>query len=761
MRISRRLEAHAAACATGALAVLGGVAETSADVVYSGVVNLPIQSTIDGLYLNVVTGQWNEAGGGGATVPGWDVNPYSATGLSWFAPAATTTGGFVRGLGSSTTLIDNLAPDTPIDGTQLFGNGASETAGATAFALNSDANIAGFRFVNEANGQVHYGWMRISLSSTLAGQPRLCVEYAYESNPGVGILAGATSGGGGGGCEFETCGSGGPCDTPGATPGCADSLCCCAVCEIDDFCCNFEWDVTCVELASTLPICGGGGGGNPACAPGAGDCCVANGSPGCDEPVCCNLICGADPFCCDTEWDGLCAGAAATECKQCAPEPLACGDADAGDCCVGGSSLLEIDVSGIESFAGAGSPLNTVLEILAQPNIQVTGIGWSVTIEALGGSWLSEAAIAFGNSAEPFVNLTPGAGNNGSGIGTFDSGGIVDLVDLGLQFDLLADGILRLEFFETFVDFPDAPDAIWVEGTITVQLSANATPACNDLECCELVCAIDSFCCEVIWDEECAAMAVEKCAVCVPPACGDADAGDCCEGPETGESTVDLVNVESYDAAGDPSNVVLTVNVGGPTNVVEVSWDVLIEALGGSWLSEAAVNIGNSAEYFVALTPGAGVNNNGGNVPTPFTGSVNLAGQGLAFPVLEDGIVRLEFFETFVDVQDAVDAIWNGTLVLGTSTGVATPFCNDAECCEAVCALDPLCCETEWDADCVKLANEICSICGSGPSPCPWDLNGDGQVGGADLGILLQNWGNPYGGADLGGMLQTWGPCPN
>ena len=43
---------------------------------------------------------------------------------------------------------------------------------------------------------------------------------------------------------------------------------------------------------------------------------------------------------------------------------------------------------------------------------------------------------------------------------------------------------------------------------------------------------------------------------------------------------------------------------------------------------------------------------------------------------------------------------------------------------------------------------------------CPWDLNGDGQVDGADLGILLGGWGAPYDGGDLGELLASWGPCP-
>ncbi len=48
----------------------------------------------------------------------------------------------------------------------------------------------------------------------------------------------------------------------------------------------------------------------PSACPGSGGCCVANGTIGCDEELCCETICAADPFCCDNNWDQLCADAA-------------------------------------------------------------------------------------------------------------------------------------------------------------------------------------------------------------------------------------------------------------------------------------------------------------------------------------------------------------------------------------------------------------------------------------------------------------------
>lgn len=76
-------------------------------------------------------------------------------------------------------------------------------------------------------------------------------------------------------------------------------------------------------------------------------------------------------------------------------------------------------------------------------------------------------------------------------------------------------------------------------------LVANFTPGCTDERCCETVCACDSFCCEVFWDEGCATLGFvgvdgepSTCgagALCVaPPVCGDAGTGACCSANGTG-----------------------------------------------------------------------------------------------------------------------------------------------------------------------------------------------------------------------------------
>jgi len=67
-----------------------------------------------------------------------------------------------------------------------------------------------------------------------------------------------------------------------------------------------------------------------------------------------------------------------------------------------------------------------------------------------------------------------------------------------------------------------------------------------------------------------------------------------------------------------------------------------------------------------------------------------------------------------------------------------------------------------------------CGTIPSLPGCCIGDLDHDGEVGGADIGLLLSNWGpcgnaclydlnndDKVNGGDLGLLLSGWGPCSN
>lgn len=128
---------------------------------------------------------------------------------------------------------------------------------------------------------------------------------------------------GGGGCGAPDAGS---CCESNGTPFCDNAECCEAVCAVDPFCCNTSWDSACATNAINLCVtCGGGSCG----APDSGECCQANGTPFCNDPECCETVCAVDPFCCNNTWDDLCAENAGNLCVDC----FSCGSTDAGSCC--------------------------------------------------------------------------------------------------------------------------------------------------------------------------------------------------------------------------------------------------------------------------------------------------------------------------------------------------------------------------------------------------------------------------------------------
>jgi hypothetical protein len=118
-----------------------------------------------------------------------------------------------------------------------------------------------------------------------------------------------------------TCGGKGSCAVPHGLLGCSDEKCCRAVCEIDPFCCQVAWDGICVSEAAQLCGVTTKGCGDK----GTGSCFEPNGTPFCDDALCCTIVCGFDPLCCEVMWDSICVNLA----NLCNPNQLACpGDID-------------------------------------------------------------------------------------------------------------------------------------------------------------------------------------------------------------------------------------------------------------------------------------------------------------------------------------------------------------------------------------------------------------------------------------------------
>lgn len=81
---------------------------------------------------------------------------------------------------------------------------------------------------------------------------------------------------------------------------------------IDPFCCVDAWDDICADEADEICYL------TETCGPDSGSCFLDNGTAGCNNVSCCEVVCALDDYCCTTEWDQPCAdkAAEAPECRQ-------------------------------------------------------------------------------------------------------------------------------------------------------------------------------------------------------------------------------------------------------------------------------------------------------------------------------------------------------------------------------------------------------------------------------------------------------------
>lgn len=139
-------------------------------------------------------------------------------------------------------------------------------------------------------------------------------------------------------------------------------------------------------------------------------------------------------------------------------------------------TTMLIDLSGFNSWDTKGSPFNESLVIPFPSRFQITGISWDLTIETIGGSWLSEPNIRLFNTDETGgFTFVPGIGFDNSGIMTFV--GSIDLVASGDDFTTNTDNLLNIEIFESFDDFPGGIDALFQNGSsLTIHLKKVPAP---------------------------------------------------------------------------------------------------------------------------------------------------------------------------------------------------------------------------------------------------------------------------------------------
>jgi hypothetical protein len=126
-----------------------------------------------------------------------------------------------------------------------------------------------------------------------------------------------------------SCPGTGDCCVANGTPGCDNTTCCDLVCTAEPNCCLIGWSQSCVDQALSLcgDVCTASG------CPGTESCCESHASPGCDDEECCERVCVANPNCCSSVWSGSCVTAAQALCGSLCNVFDACSEDNPNSCC--------------------------------------------------------------------------------------------------------------------------------------------------------------------------------------------------------------------------------------------------------------------------------------------------------------------------------------------------------------------------------------------------------------------------------------------
>ena len=540
-------------------------------------------------------------------------------------------------------------------------------------------------------------------------------------------------------CAVEGCGGSGACPGTGScfvsngTPGCDDEECCNTVCAIDPFCCDVTWDGICAQEANDL--CGGGG---DAC-PGEGSCFENNGTPGCEDETCCETVCAIDSFCCNFFWDQICADEAA---ELCGEPPCRCpadvnrdGNRDGldvqpfTDCLLNpengpglppssGCGCADADVDGDVDMDDIDRFVSYLLDSTGECPVCGPGNGDCFSLGGNGSPGCEDEECCASVCAEdPFCCEVVWDGVCAAEANVICNGAVAEACCLGLDFCVLVNpadctslggqpqgfGLLceDVECTGPVVCGPGAGDCF----------TANGTPGCDDATCCATVCAIDSFCCDVFWDGICAGEAAQLCDF--EPADNDS-----CENatPISGSGTFNFNNLGTTSVGPDHA----LCNFFGFSNIENDVWfcwtadctDLVTLSTCGLTTVDTKIAVYNGCacpegdESILACNDDACFT---------FQSSVNFnATLGNTYLIRIGTYPGAAPGSGSFTISCGGNASCPGTGDCYVANG--TVGCQNEDCCNTVCAIDPFCCNVTWDGICADEAVELCPI--SNPS-CP------------------------------------------
>lgn len=537
--------------------------------------------------------------------------------------------------------------------------------------------------------------------------------------------------------------------------GCSDAACCQTVCGLDPFCCN-SWDATCASLANAtcVGLCG---------ANASGSCFTPHANAACDDADCCNTVCLVDPFCCSGSWDVNCVLIAGFSCSTGGGE---CGDPQSGDCFEANGTPACDDETCCESVCDVDPRCCDVVWDAICVAVAEAACGGGCEIAPIDGATI-ESETCDSSSNDPCDNGTAELlAEPGPVAGTFRTGFDDDVFEFDLTpHDLDGDGLVRVRL-GVLAALPVSIELGRAECFAEPGLSVDAAPCIDSiLEVCVpaeptwlRVGAIEST---ALCDGTSYTVNIEVRDTCDDP-CGTG--GDCLEprddaGCGDAECCAAVCKIDpaccewEWDAA---CAVRAAETCGGPPPMNDACTDAIDAPLGRTPFRELLSTPDGPAAW-------CGPDGDAG-------GDVWFRHQVQCSGTLFIGTCNTADFDTVVEVfrGDCVGGLESIGCVddsTGCALGTSLVELEDATCGETLIIRVMAAEQPGGNGDLVI-------DCFGAPCPCPADLDGDGTVGGADLGVLFVEWGpcgkrcpadldgdGTVGGSDLGLLFAAWGDC--
>lgn len=137
------------------------------------------------------------------------------------------------------------------------------------------------------------------------------------------------------------------------------------------------------------------------------------------------------------------------------------------------AATFSFDFANVASQDEKGSDDNTRFEFNLGADSFITGVRWTVDVEAYAPSWLSELTLDITGKSGEGIALSPALAFEEPGRRTIS--GSFDLLNQGLAFRLGSDGKMKLEFYDDFNDLPGA-DGLWHSGRLSFDYVAAPVP---------------------------------------------------------------------------------------------------------------------------------------------------------------------------------------------------------------------------------------------------------------------------------------------